>query len=140
MERQLLTHVVSLSNRSHNEILQSQGPQGITAMASAAAELDLSKPLDLDSEAVYFFRESTLVSWESRRRDHLTPVAARQGVALIGKEMKRKGGSVTQAHAPWSAACQCVAALSGSGSEHAGGGALINENFGKQEEDIIVFS
>ena len=77
MERQLLTHVVSLSNRSHNEILQSQGPQGITAMASAAAELDLSKPLDLDSEAVYFFRESTLVSWESRRRDHLTQVAAR---------------------------------------------------------------
>ena len=45
-----------------------------------------------------------IVGWDSRLRDHLTQVAARQGVALICKEMKRKGGSVTQAHVPWSAA------------------------------------
>ena len=96
-------------------------------MASAAAELDPSRPLDLDPEAVYFYRESTLVGWDSRLRDHLTQVAARQGVALIGKEMKQKDGSVTPAHVPWSAG---VAAPSGSGSEHAGGGATINENFG----------
>ena len=55
------------------------------AMASAAAELDPSLPLDLDPEAVYFYRESTLVGWDSLLRDHLTQVAARQGVALIAK-------------------------------------------------------
>ena len=47
------------------------------AMASAAAELDLSRPLDLDPESVYFYRESTLVGWDSLLRDHLTQVAAR---------------------------------------------------------------
>ena len=114
-ERQLLTHVVSLINRraaagvitrfvkvkAHRaEPLN----EAADAMASAAAELDPSRPLDLDPEAVYFYRESTLVGWDSRLRDHLTQVAARQGVALIGKEMKRKDGSVTPAHVPWSAA------------------------------------
>ena len=74
------------------------------AMASAAAELDPSRPLDLDPEAVYFYRESTLVGWDSLLRDHLTQVAARQGVTLIGKEIKCKDGSVTPTHVPWSAA------------------------------------
>ena len=73
-------------------------------MALAAAELDPSLTLDLDPEAVSFYHESTLVGWDSRLRDHPTQVAARQGVALISKEMKRKDGSVTPAHVPWSAA------------------------------------
>ena len=70
-------------------------------MASAAADLYPSRPLNLYAEAVYFYRESTL---DSRLRDHLTQVAARQGVAMIDKEMKRRDGSATPAHVPWSAA------------------------------------
>ena len=66
-ERQLLTHVVSLINRraaagvimrfvkvkAHRaEPLN----EAADAMASAAAELDPSLPLDLDQGAVYFYR------------------------------------------------------------------------------------
>ena len=69
-----------------------------------ALALDPSLTLDLDPEAVSFYHESTLVGWDSRLRDHPTQVAARQGVALISKEMKRKDGSVTPAHIPWGCA------------------------------------
>ena len=74
------------------------------AMASAAAELDLSRPFDLDPEAVLLPREH---AWSVLRhggnsllRDHLTLVEARQGEAHIGNEMKPKDDSVSPAHIP----------------------------------------
>ena len=42
------------------------------AMASAAAELDLSRPSDLGPEEVYFYRESALAGSDFRLRDHPT--------------------------------------------------------------------
>ena len=68
------------------------------AMASAAAELDQLQSLGLDLEALYFYHKRTLVSWDLLLLDHLTQVAARQGVALIAKMMNWKDGSVRPAH------------------------------------------
>ena len=82
-ERQLLTHVVGLINRravagatTRFVKVKAHRAEPFNEMAdtraSASAELDLSQPLDLDPEAVYFYRESTLVGWDSLLQNHLT--------------------------------------------------------------------
>ena len=114
-ERQLPTYVVSRINRRAaagvlTRFVKVKAHRGeplneaADTLASEAAELDPSRPLDLDPEAVYFYYHNTLVGWEPRLRDYLTQVVAKKGVALVGKETKRKDGSVTWAHVPWSAA------------------------------------
>ena len=48
------------------------------ALASAAAELDPSRPIDLDPEAVYFYLGDTPVEWDARLKGHLVQIAAKQ--------------------------------------------------------------
>jgi len=48
------------------------------ASASAAAELDPTRPVDLDPEAVYFYFRDTPVEWDARLKAHLVQVAASQ--------------------------------------------------------------
>ena len=52
------------------------------ALASEAAELDPSRPLDLDLEAVYFYLKGSPVEWDAWLREHLTEVAASQTMGL----------------------------------------------------------
>ena len=86
-ERQLLTYVVSRINRRAaagvlTRFVKVKAHRGeplneaADTLASEAAELDPSLPLDLDPEAVYFYYHNTLVGWDPRLRDYLTQVAA----------------------------------------------------------------
>ena len=67
------------------------------ALADAAVELDPSRPLDLDPEAVHFIYKETLVEWDSKLRDHLIQVAASRGMSRIGAPTRRRDGTVTPA-------------------------------------------
>ena len=87
--RQLLIHVVQRLNRraaaGHvTRLIKVKShraePLNVAAdaLASAAAELDPSRPLDLDPEAVYFYYRDALVEWDARLKAHLVQVAAVQ--------------------------------------------------------------
>ena len=41
-------------------------------LAGAAAEMDPTRPVDVDPEGVYFYYRETLVAWSARLRQHLT--------------------------------------------------------------------
>ena len=114
-ERQLLIYVASLVNKraASNVITRfvkvkahRSEPlnEAADALASDAAELDPSRPLDLDPEAVYFYFKDSPIEWDARLREHLTQVAASLSMALIGKPTRRRDGTVTPAHVPLSAA------------------------------------
>ena len=74
------------------------------SMAATAAELDPCRPLDLDPEAVYFYHKGAPVEWDSQLRDHLVQVAADVNLQRIGREQRRRDGSVAPAHIPLSTA------------------------------------
>jgi len=114
-ERQLLIYVASLINgRAASDVItrfvkvKSHRAEPLNeaadTLASDAAELDPSRPLDLDPEAVYFYLKGVPVEWDARLREHLTQVAASQSMALIGKPTRRRDGTVTPAHIPLSTA------------------------------------
>ena len=65
--------------------------------ASEAAELDPSRPQDLDPEAVYFYHQGAPMEWDAKLKDSLTQVAAAQDALRIRKPTRRKDGSVTPA-------------------------------------------
>jgi hypothetical protein len=112
-ERQLLIFVAGLINgRAASDVItrfvkvKSHRAEPLNeaadTLASDAAELDPSRPLDLDPEAVYFYLKGVPVEWDARLREHLTQVAASQSMALIGKPTRRRDGTVTPAHIPLS--------------------------------------
>ena len=64
------------------------------ALAGAAAEMDPSRPADVDPEGVYFYYRETLVVWSARLRQHLTQVAASQWAAKSARPVRRPDGSL----------------------------------------------
>ena len=109
--RQLVTYVTNLVNRRAEAGVMTRFfkvkahraeplNEAADVLASDAAELDPSRPLDLDPEAIYFYHQGVPIEWDASLRESLTRVAAAQGAALIGKPTRRKDGSVTPAHVP----------------------------------------
>ena len=92
-------------------------------------------------EAVYFY--CTLFVCDPGLPDNLIQVAARQGSALIDKEVKQKDGSFTLAHVPWSAVWLLRRDQAEGPSRSTLGGGLLRSIKtsaidGQQEEDITV--
>ena len=91
-EPQLLTHVVSLINRR-------------AAAGATTRFVKVQRSGTRPGPWTLIRRQCTSREHTCRLgfqlRDHLAQAAARQGVALMGNEMKRKAGSVTPAHVPW---------------------------------------
>ena len=113
--RQLLVHTVRLINAraeagSVTRFIKVKSHRGeplneaADTLAAAAAELDPSRPLDLDPEAVYFTLNGSQVEWGPQLRNHLVQVAATRGLALIGSVTRRRDGSSSPAHVPLSTA------------------------------------
>ena len=113
-ERQLLMYVTNLINRRAASGVLTRFVkvkahraeplnEAADALASEAAELDPSRPLDIDPEAVYFYLKGSLVEWDARLREHLTQVAASKCMTMIGRPTRRRDGTVTPAHVPLSA-------------------------------------
>lgn len=69
------------------------------AMASAAAELDPSRPQEVDPEGVYFLYKGALVPWNSLLRRELTQVAAAQWATKCVRPVFR-AGEVRDRHVP----------------------------------------
>ena len=101
--RQLATYVTNLINKRTaasvtTRLIKVKFHRGeplneaADASASEAAELDPSRPLDLDPEAVYFYCKGVPMEWDTKLRDSLTHVAAAQDAGLIGKHARRKDG------------------------------------------------
>jgi hypothetical protein len=80
--RQLLTYVVKLVNSraaagSVTRFIKVKAhraeplTEGADALAFAAAELDPSRPVDLDPEAAYFYYRGAPIQWDTRLREEL---------------------------------------------------------------------
>ena len=111
--RQLLVHVVSLINRRAaagvvTRLVKVKAHAGdplneaADALASAAAELDPSRPQEVDPEGVYLRFKGALVPWNSRLRRELTQVVAAQWVTKSGRPIIR-GGAATARRVPLTA-------------------------------------
>ena len=68
--------------------------EAANALAGAAAEMDPTRPADVDPEGVYFYYRETLVVWSARLRQHLTQVAASQWAAKSARPVRRPDGSL----------------------------------------------
>ena len=90
--RQLLVHTVLLINAraeagSVTRFIKVKSHRGeplneaADILAAAAAELDPSRPLDPDPEAVYFMLNDSQVEWCLQLRNHLVQVAAWHSLA-----------------------------------------------------------
>ena len=62
------------------------------ALAGEAAEMDPTRPVDVDPQGIYFYYCETLVAWSTRLRDHLTQVAAFQWAAKSARPVRRPDG------------------------------------------------
>ena len=113
--RQLLVHTVRLINAraeagSVTRFIKVKSHRGeplneaADTLAAAAAELDPSRPLNLDPEAVYLALNGFQVEWDPQLRNQLVQVAATRGLALIGRVTRRRDGSSSPAHVPLSTA------------------------------------
>ena len=69
------------------------------ALASAAAELDPSRPQEVDPEGVYFRYEGTLVPWNSRLQREPTQAAAAQWAAKCVRPVIGRGVAAAR-HVP----------------------------------------
>ena len=69
------------------------------ALASAAAELDPSRPQEVDPDEDYFQYKGTLVPWNSQLRRKLTQVAAAQWATKCVRPVIRRGQAVAR-HVP----------------------------------------
>ena len=108
--RQLLNYVVKLVNRrvaagSVTRFIKVKAHraealnEGADALAFAAAELDPSRPVELDSDAVYFYYKGAPIQWDARLREELVQRAAARRLQRTLQPGRRQTGQGGEAPA-----------------------------------------
>ena len=108
--RQLLTYVVKLVNSraaagSVTRFIKVKAHraeplnEGADALAFAAAELDPSRPVDLDPETAYFYYRGAPIQWDTRLREELIQRSAAQCLQRTLQPGRRRTGQGGEAPA-----------------------------------------